>query len=159
MAPGTKVRLLTSPVFDQRVVQALQQMLTDVGLAAELSTVDLGTYLKLRQGRPNEAGDVSYFRWSCGCQDADGTLFPLFHSSSQWAKYHSLTVDRALETGRNTLDEAKRRAAYHDALVAIHADIPVVPLFQDAAMYVARKPVQFQPSASESFSLFSMGWK
>lgn len=159
VAPGTKVSLLTSPVFDQRVVQALQQMVTDIGLHAELTTVDLGTYLKLRQGRPDEAGDVSYFRWSCGCQDADGTLFPLFHSSSQWAKYRSPTVDRALEAGRNTLDDARRRQAYHDALTAIHADIAVVPLFQDVAMYAARKPVQFQPTASESFSLFSMGWK
>ncbi len=159
VAPGTKVSLLTSPVFDQRVVQALQQMVSDVGLNAELTTVDLATYLKLRQGRPDEAGDVSYFRWSCGCQDADGTLFPLFHSSSQWAKYHDPAVDQALEAGRNTLDEAKRRAAYHDALTAIHADIAVVPLFQDVAMYAARKPVQFQPTASESFSLFSMRWK
>ena len=159
VAPGTKVSLLTSPVFDQRVVQALQQMVTDAGLTAELTTVDLATYLKLRQGRPDEAGDTSYFRWSCGCQDADGTLFPLFDSSSQWAKYKDPAVDRALEAGRNTLDEAKRRAAYHDALTAIHADVAVVPLFQDVAMYVARKPVQFQPTASESFSLFSMGWR
>jgi peptide/nickel transport system substrate-binding protein len=159
VAPGTKISLLTSPVFDQRVVQALQQMVTDIGLSAQLTMVDLATYLKLRQGRPDEAGDVSYFRWSCGCQDADGTLFPLFHSSSQWAKYRNAAVDRALEAGRNTLDEANRRAAYHDALTAIHADIPVVPLFQDVAMYAARKPVQFQPTASESFFLFSMGWK
>ena len=159
IAPGTAVQFLTSPVFDQRVVQALQQMMTDVGLKAELKTVDLATYLKLRQGRPDEAGDVSYFRWSCGCQDADGTLFPLFHSSSAWAKYRNPAVDKALETGRNTLDDGKRRAAYHEALTAIRDDVAVVPLFQDAVMYVARKPVRFQPTASESFFLFDMGWK
>src|SRR6185436_5972350 len=28
--PGTSVQFLTSPVFDQRIVQALQQMMTDV---------------------------------------------------------------------------------------------------------------------------------
>lgn len=159
IAPGTKISFLTSPVFDPRVVQALQQMVNDVGLQAELKTVDVATYLRARQGRPDEAGDVSYFRWSCGCQDADGTLFPLFHSSSQWAKYRNPVVDEALEAGRNTLDEAGRRAAYRAALAAIHADIPAVPLFQDVVMYVARKPVVFQPTASESFFLFSMGWK
>ncbi len=159
VAPGAKVSLLTSPVFDQRVVQALQQMVSDVGLAAELTTVDLATYLKLRQGRPDEAGDLSYFRWSCGCQDADGTLFPLFHSSSQWAKYHDPAVDAALEAGRNTLDDTQRRADYATALRAIHDDIPVVPLFQDVAMYVARKPVQFHPTPNEAFSLFGMGWR
>jgi len=61
-------------------------MLADVGLDAQISMTDGPTYLRLRQGRPDEAGDVSFFRWSCGCQDADGVLFPLFHSSSQWAK-------------------------------------------------------------------------
>ena len=159
VAPGTSVQLLTSPVFDQRIVQALQQMLADVGLKAEIKTVDLATYLKLRQGRPDEAGDVSYFRWSCGCQDADGTLFPLFHSSSAWAKYRSATVDKALEAARNTLDETKRRAAYHEALTAIHDDIAAVPLFQDALMFVAKKPVRLQPAPSESFFLFDMGWQ
>ena len=159
VAPGTVVSFLTSPVFDQRVVQALQQMLRDVGLDARLTTVDLATYLKLRQGQPDEAGDVSYFRWSCGCQDADGTLFPLFHSSSQWAKYRNPVVDVALETGRTTLDAATRLAAYSEALTAIHDDIAVVPLFQDAVIYAARKQVQFKPTVNESFFLFDMDWK
>ena len=158
VAPGTKVSFLTSPVFDQRVVQALQQMMNDVGLSAELTTVDLATYLRARQGPPAEAGQVSFFRWSCGCQDADGTLFPLFDSSSQWAKYNNQALDAALQTGRNTLNNATRTEAYRNALAIIHQDIPVVPLYQDAVMYVARKPVQFQPTASESFFLFDMGW-
>jgi peptide/nickel transport system substrate-binding protein len=159
VAPGTKLDFLTSPIFDQRVVQALQQMLSDVGFDAQLRTVDAATYLRLRQGRPDEAGDVSYFRWSCGCQDADGTLFPLFHSSSQWAKYRNPDVDRALEAGRNTLDEAARSEAYRTALTAIRQDVAVVPLFQDVIMFAARKPVQFKPTANEAFFLMDISWK
>ena len=158
VAPGTKLRFLTSPVFDQRIVQALQQMLNDVGFDTQITTVDLGTYLRLRQGRPDEAGDVSYFRWSCGCQDADGTLFPLFHGSSQWAKLRDPAVDAPLEAGRNTLDEAQRMAAYRTALEKLRADIPAVPLFQDPVMFVARGPVQFQPTANEAFFLMDIGW-
>ena len=134
-------------------------MMGDIGLSAELKTLDLATYLRARQGRPDEAGALSFFRWSCGCQDADGTLFPLFASTSQWAKYRNPAVDAALQKGRTTLDDATRLAAYRDVLTAIHQDIPVVPLYQDAVMYVARKPVQFQPTASESFFLFTMDWK
>ncbi|MFC0409125.1 ABC transporter substrate-binding protein [Roseomonas elaeocarpi] len=158
VAPGTAISFLTSPVFDQRIVQALQQMLVDVGFDAKISTVDAANYLRLRQGRPDEAGQASYFRWSCGCQDADGTLFPLFHSSSQWAKYSDPAVDRLLETGRNTLDEGARQAAYRTALEKIHADVPAVPLFQDVVMFAARRPVRFQPTANESFSLMEMRW-
>jgi peptide/nickel transport system substrate-binding protein len=159
VTPQTPFVFLTSPVFDQRVVQALQQMLAVVGINAKIETVDIATYLKLRQATPQEAGDVSYFRWSCGCQDADGTLFPLFHSSSQWAKYKNKDVDAALSAARSTLDPKQRMADYAKALELIHKDVPVVPLFQDVVMFVARKQVQFQPTADESFFLFPMSWK
>jgi peptide/nickel transport system substrate-binding protein len=159
VAPGTKLKFLTSPIFDQRIVQALQQMLNDVGFDAEITSVDAATYLRLRQGRPDEAGDVSYFRWSCGCQDADGTLYPLFHSGSQWSKLSDPTVDKLLDAARNTLDEGQRVADYKAVLQQLHADIPAVPLFQDPIMFVARKPVRFQPTANESFFLSDISWK
>ncbi len=159
VTPQTKFVFLTSPVFDQRVVQALQQMLANVGINAKIVTVDLATYLHMREGTPQQAGDVSFFRWSCGCEDADGTLFPLFNSSSVWAKYKNITVDTLLSDARATLDPKKRIADYAQALTIIHKDVPVVPLYQDVVMFVARKQVQFQPTADESFFLFSMGWK
>jgi peptide/nickel transport system substrate-binding protein len=159
ITPQTKFVFLTSPVFDQRVVQALQQMLADVGINAKIETVDIATYLKMRQATPQEAGDVSYFRWSCGCEDADGTLFPLFHSSSQWAKYNNPEVDAALSAARATLDNKARLADYAKALELIHKDVPVVPLFQDVVMFAARKQVQFQPTADESFFIFPMRWQ
>lgn len=159
VTPQTKFVFLTSPVFDQRVVQALQQMLANVGINAKIVTVDLATYLHLRQGTPEQAGDVSFLRWSCGCEDADGTLFPLFDSSSQWAKYDNPAVNAALTAARSTLDPKQRLADYAKALEQIHKDVAVVPLYQDVVMFVARKPVQFQPTADESFFLFSMGWK
>ena len=57
------------------------------------------------------------------------------------------------------MDKAARTAAYHDALTIIHDDIPAVPLYQDAVMFVARLPLQFAPTASESFFLFDMAWR
>lgn len=159
IAPGTKVTFPTGPTFDQRVVQAIHQMLGDVGLDAQISMVDTSTYLKLRQGRPDEAGDVSFFRWSCGCQDADGTLFPLFHSSSQWAKYNNPKVDAELEAARNTLDEKARLTHYHNVLQMLHDDVAAVPLYQDVMMFVARKEVKFQPTADESFFLMRISWQ
>ena len=158
IAPGTKVTFPTGPFFDQRVVQAIQQMLADVGLDAQISMTDGPTYLRLRQGRPDEAGDVSFFRWSCGCQDADGVLFPLFHSSSQWAKYSNPSVDAALEAARTSLDPAKRQALYRQVLETLHTDEPAVPLYQDVMMFAARKDVRFQPTPNEAFFLMDMSW-
>jgi peptide/nickel transport system substrate-binding protein len=158
IAPGTKISFPTAPSFDQRVVQAIAQMLSDVGLSPDIRMVDGGTYLRLRQGRPDEAGDVSFFRWSCGCQDADGTLFPLFHSSSQWAKYRNPKVDGLLEAARNSIDEPTRLADYRQVLGILHDDMPAVPLYQDVMMFVARKEIKFQPTANEAFFLMDMSW-
>ncbi len=158
VAPGTKLTFPTGPFFDQRVVQALQQMLAEVGLDAKISMSDGPTYLRLRQGRPDEAGDVSFFRWSCGCGDADGVLFPLFHSSSQWSKYKNPEVDAGLEAARTVLDPDKRKALYRKVLETLHADIPSVPLYQDVMMFAARKEVQFQPTPNEAFFLMDMKW-
>ena len=54
----------------------------------------------------------SFSRWSCGCQDADGVLFPLYHSSSQWAKLRDGAIDKELEAGRSLLDPAARLIHY-----------------------------------------------
>ena len=159
IAPGTKVSFPTAPFFDQRVVQAIQQMLADVGLDAQISMTDGPTYLRLRQGRPDEAGDVSFFRWSCGCQDADGVLFPLFHSSSQWAKYSNPEVDAGLVAARNSLDPDKRLGLYRTVLETLHADMPSVPLYQDVMMFAARKELQWQPTPNEAFFIMDMSWK
>ncbi len=158
IAPGTKVTFPTAPSFDQRVVQAIHQMLGDIGLDAQISSTDVGTYLRLRQGRPEEAGDVSFFRWSCGCQDADGVLFPLFHSSSQWSKYRNPAVDTLIEAGRNTLDEKARLAAYREALTTLSREAAAVPLYQDVMMFAARKEVRWTPTANEAFFLMDMTW-
>ena len=85
-------------------------------------------------------------------------LFPLFHSSSQWAKYNNPKVDAELEAARNTLDEKSRLAHYHSVLQMLHDDVASVPLYQDVMMFVARKEVKFQPTANENFLVMDIGW-
>ena len=105
----------TSPVYDQRVVQAIQQMLGEVGLKVNISTSDQPTYLKRRQGNPSEAGHISTGNWSCACQDADGVINPLFRSDSIWSKYKNPEYDKLIDTARQTLHEMKRLDAYKKA--------------------------------------------
>ena len=84
-AKGATVQFLTSPVYDRRLNEAVQQMLADVGLNVEIVMLDQPTYLKRRQGTPADAGGLSQGRWSCACQDADGVIYPLFRSGSIWS--------------------------------------------------------------------------
>lgn len=158
-APATGTfTLFTSPVFDQRIVVAIQQMLRDVGLKVEITSSDFGNWLKRAQSAPAEFGEVTFSRWSCGCQDADGILYPLYHSKSQWAKSNNPEMDKALDAGRSTLDEAARISAYKRANEIAEQTVPLVPLYQAAILYGARKELRWKPTPNESFFVNRIGW-
>lgn len=155
---GTHLAFATSPTFDQRIVQAIAQMLTDVGLPVDLQLTDMATYLKHVQSAPDKQPLISFGRWSCACQDVDGVLFPLLHSSSSWSSLRNPEIDKLLETARNTLDEKARLDAYTQVSEFVAKDVPLVPLYQAAAIYGAAKGLQWQPTANESMFLNRMSW-
>jgi peptide/nickel transport system substrate-binding protein len=158
-AAGQTLSFLTSPAYDRRVVEALQQMIQDVGLKVEIQTMDQPTFLRRRQGRPDEAGSLSLGRWSCACQDADGVIFPLFRSGSIWAKYANPAFDREVDAARSILDPKQRLVHYRKAFEILRDEVPGIGLYQDFAIYAARKEITWTPTANEAFFLFDMAWK
>jgi peptide/nickel transport system substrate-binding protein len=155
---GTHLAFATSPTFDQRIVQAIAQMLTDVGLPVDLQLTDMATYLKHVQSDPDKQPMISFGRWSCACQDVDGVLFPLLHSSSSWSSLRNPDIDKLLDTARNTLDEKARLDAYKKVSEFVASDVPLVPLYQAAAIYGAANGLKWQPTANESMFLNRMSW-
>jgi peptide/nickel transport system substrate-binding protein len=155
----TSFTLFTAPTFDQRIVQAIQQMLIDVGMKVTIVTSDFAGWLKRAQSSPAEFGEMSFSRWSCGCQDADGVLFPLYHSSSQWAKLRDGAIDKELEAGRSLLDPAARLTHYKRVHELAEAAVPLVPLYQVAILYGARKELRWTPTPNESFFINRMKWE
>ena len=158
-AEGAQLSFLTSPAYDRRLVEALQQMLQDVGFKVDIQTSDHPTFLRRRQGRPDEAGSISLGRWSCACQDADGVIFPLFRTGSIWAKYSNAEFDKEVDAARSTLDDAKRLTHYRRAFEILRDEVPGLGLYQDYAIYGARREILWQPTANESFFLFDMKWR
>ncbi len=158
-AAKAPIELATAPVFDQRVVQAVQQMLSDAGLNVTINLSDMASYLKRAQSGPETVPALSYGRWSCACQDADGVLFPLLHTSSGWSAYHNPEADKALEAGRETLDERKRLDAYRKVHEIVASEVPLVPLYQSAIIYGAAGALQWRPTSNESMFLNRMDWK
>ena len=151
--------LITAPVFDQRVVQALQQMLTEVGLRVRISSSDMQTYLRRSTGPAEDAGDIAFGRWSCACQDADGMLEPLFHSRSIWSTFRNAEMDAALEAARSTLDANVRLQHYRRVHQIIESEVPMVPLYQAAILYGASRNLQWQPTPNESLFINRMRWR
>jgi peptide/nickel transport system substrate-binding protein len=157
-AAKAEVELASAPVYDQRVVQALQQQLTEAGLNVKISMSDMATYLKRLQSGPETTAIISFGRWSCACQDADGIMFPLLHKSSGWSAYRNPKTDTLLEEARQTLDNAKRLAAYKQIHEIVLQDVPLVPLYQAAIIYGGSKNLKWQPTPNESMFLNRMGW-
>ena len=158
-AENAELTFLTSPAYDQRIVQALQQMIQEVGLRVTISNSDQPTFLRRRQGNPEEAGSLSIGAWSCACQDADGVIFPLFRTGSIWAKYSNPQFDSTVDAARSTLDEAERLRLYRRAFEILRDDVPGVGLYQVYAIYAARRELQWQPTANEAFFVFDMRWQ
>jgi peptide/nickel transport system substrate-binding protein len=157
-AEGKTLTFLTSPAYDRRVVEALQQMIQEVGLKVDIVALDHPTFLRRRQGRPDEAGSLSFGRWSCACQDADGVIFPLFRTGSIWAKYSNPAFDKEVDEARAVLDEGKRMANYKKAFEILREDVPGIGLYQDFAIYGARKELQWKPTPNEAFFIMDMKW-
>ena len=158
-AEGAEISFYTSPAYDQRLVQAIQQMLQEVGLKVAISQTDQPTFLKRRQGKPEEAGSISLGRWSCACQDADGVIFPLFHSQSLWAKYANPAFDDVVTRARQTLKDDERLKHYREAFAILEQDVPGIGLYQDFAIYAARRELSWKPTANEAFFVMEMKWQ
>ena len=158
-AQGAAITFLTSPAYDRQVVEAIQQMINDIGLKVEVVTLDHATFLRRRQGTPADAGGVALGVWSCACQDADGIIFPLFRSGSTWSKYANPAYDAAVDAARGMLDETKRLAEYRKAYEILRQDLPGLGLYQAFASYGARKELRWRPTPNESLFVMDMSWR
>jgi len=155
---GVEIEIITSPRFDQRIIQAIQQQLSDVGITLKISMSDMSTFLGRRRAKPDGFGDTVFGRWSCACQDADGVLYAMFHSGSVWSKYANPELDKYLEAGRSTLKEAERISAYREAHRIIFEEVPSIPLYQAAAIYGTNSSLNWNATPNEAVFIMDMTW-
>ncbi|MCV6585285.1 MAG: ABC transporter substrate-binding protein [Marinibacterium sp.] len=153
---ATPATLATAPVFDQRIVQAVQQMLNDVGFNVSISMTDMPTYLDIVRSDPAENSELSFGRWSCACQDADGIAYPTLHSDSLWSRVNVPELDALLETARGSLDPEVRQDAYDQVHQMVRDNYYLLPMYQAAVLYGAAADLSFTPTANESMFLNRM---
>lgn len=154
----TPMVLATAPVYDQRVVQAIQQMLDDVGLKVSIESTDMATWLKDQQAEPEKAPMLTFSRWSCACQDADGIMYPLLHSSSNWSRVADPDLDSMLDQARSEMDPDKRADLYAQINRDALSQAAILPLYQTAIIYGAAEGLEWTPTSNESLFLNRMDW-
>lgn len=114
------------------VAQVVQEQLKKLNITVVINQMEWGAFLA-ETAKPKETtqADLFLLGWTTVTADADYGLYPLFHSQSTPSGgnrvfYSNSEVDGYLETGRNTSDQAVRKAAYEAAQAIIHDELPWV---------------------------------
>jgi peptide/nickel transport system substrate-binding protein len=146
-------------VFDQRIVQAIHQMLLDVGLRVNIVSMDLGTFcaarpaiMRSRAISRSSAGPAPARTWTARSE-------PLFHSRSTWTTWRNPDMDRELEAARGTLDANARLQHYRRVHEMIAENALAVPLFQTGIIYGANRQLEWTPTPNESLFIARMRWR
>ncbi|MDR1977159.1 MAG: ABC transporter substrate-binding protein [Synergistaceae bacterium] len=156
---NVSITFISSPAYDQRVVQAVQGDLAKVGIGVKINIVEQAIYLKTVQDPAQEWGDIRFGIWSSGTMDAHGTLVPLFHTGTLWSSFSNSNLDAALDAAAKITDKEVRLREYKKAFQILQEEVPAIGLWQNYTLSAASKQLEWQPNAQESFFIQDMKWK
>ncbi|CAM5207726.1 Glutathione-binding protein GsiB OS=Ureibacillus acetophenoni OX=614649 GN=SAMN05877842_104156 PE=3 SV=1 [Ureibacillus acetophenoni] len=163
---GTEIELWAMPVprpympDGQKVAEAIQKNLADVGIPAKIQTVEWATYLdKANQGE----FDAFLLGWTGDNGDADNFIYTLLDKdnigSNNYAYYSNDELHELLIAAQSEVDEEVRNSLYKQAQEIIHEDAPWVPLAHSIPLLAAKKGVTGylpHPTGSESLQNVSI---
>jgi len=132
---------------DKEVSEAVQAQLTKAGIKVKVLQREWGAYLNALS---KEAPTYHLFTmgWVTMTGDSDFGLYANFHSSNippngtQYVRYKNPQVDKLLDEGRISLDQAKRKAAYEQAQDLIVNDVVWIPIYQTKEIVVLKDYVK-----------------
>lgn len=144
----------------QKVAEAIQKNLEDVGMKAKIVTYEWATYLEKAK---NGEADAFLLGWTGDNGDADNFLYTLLDKdnigSNNYAYYSSDEAHTLLVQAQSEVDEDKRNELYKQAQVIIHEDAPWVPLAHSTPLIAAKATVQDylpHPTGSEALTNVSV---
>jgi glutathione transport system substrate-binding protein len=147
----------------QKMIQALQQQLAQVGIKAKIQALEAGQRVELVESAQDPATApvrLYYIGWSASTGEADWAIRPLFASES-WpprlnntAYYKNEKVDAALARALATTDRNEKARLYKEAQEQIWADAPWAFLVTERLLYAHNKKLVgmfVQPDGSYNF--------
>jgi len=141
-ASGFECVMWTDPRTERRsIAEMVQAYLGQVGVKATIESIEWGQFLaETRKGAKG-----LFVMGYTGTGDADGGLFSRFHSTGIGVDNRDFwsdpELDRQLEAGRNTIDEAKRRDVYRKIQRDIVAAAPDIFIGTPQNLAAVRKNV------------------
>ena len=154
--PGGFSAVLNAPnnryVNDERLAQALAQMLTRAGIAMRVETTPANVYFV--KARNQEFG-VAMLGWGSFAGDlALRSLVATFDAEKgygtwNWGRYSNPRVDALVGQSLGTLDEAKREAVAREAMTVAMQDYAAIPLHHQSTSWAMRKGLAYTARTDE----------
>lgn len=117
----------------QQIAIILQETLKQLNVEVEIEVMEWGAYLE-RTSKGDH--DMFMLGWAPSTGDADGALYPLFHTSdignNNRTRYSNKELDELLEVGRIETDEAIRMDIYKQAQDIINTEAPAAFIHHQA---------------------------
>src|ERR1051325_7902498 len=139
-------RISGSSASARQYAGVIQNYLKDVGIPVSIETSELNVLFEsLRRGQ----FQMTYGQWVGGNQDpifyhdlfASSEIPTETRASRNRSRYKNPELDQILNDAANTYDHTKAQPLYARAQEIVSRDVPVVPLWYQANMVIAKKNV------------------
>jgi len=139
-------RISGSSAAARQYSNVIQNALKDVGIPVSIETMEINTLLaSVRRGQ----FQMYYLQWVGGNQDpifykdlfASSEIPTETRPAKNRSRYENKELDAILEEAVNTFDHAKAAPLYAKAQEIVSRDVPLLPLWYQANMVIAKKSV------------------
>jgi len=140
-------KLSGSSIGGRQYAGVIQNSLKEIGIPVEIQTPEQNTLFdELRRGN----FQIAYSQWVGGNQDpifykdlfATSEIPTQTRPSRNRSRYSNPELDALLEEAVNTFDRAKARELYVKIQDIISRDVPIIPLWYESNIVIAKKNVQ-----------------
>lgn len=163
---GKEIELWAMPVprpympDGQKIAEAIQKNLDDVGIKSKIVTYEWATYLdKAAKGE----ADAFLLGWTGDNGDADNFLYTLLDESNigsnNYTYFKNLETHKLLLKAQKETDEDKRNELYEKAQEIIHDEAPWVPLAYSTPILAGKSTIKNfkpHPTGSDIFDTIEM---
>jgi len=141
-------------VNDEKIVQAVAQMLSRVGIVAKVETAPMGPY----SGRASKQ-EFSFHMvgWGASTGEASSPLRSLLATFNRdkglgavnWGRYSNVKVDYLIEQALQQVDDENRKVMLQNATKLAMEDLGIMPIHFQYTIWATKKNVAYTPRTDE----------
>ena len=141
-------------VNDAKIVQAVAQMLTRVGISTKVEVMPWAVYVNRNS---NAEFSFSLGSWGVNTGETSNPIVALNATydkeagtgASNFGRYSNPKVDELVKQATHTMNDDKRASLLAEVSEIVFADRAILPLHHEGLIWAARKSVQYTPRADQ----------